>query len=214
MKSIKRIELRSDSALILVCTKIEGGVKDMYKCSSDLPNLCPLWNLLLSKNSVLNYIVCGCRDTLIKMTLTLLYNYNQHQLIVSLTFKKDKNLQNHHRIEQRRAKIKFQLHPWIFSKLSHWSSLQNSPTICYQKAKCENLEDNYLPRNKRQSSKDQRNKLNSDYQRLRSWLRKKHKKWENVPSLSLKIKEICIQWTPFQKPSCIKNCEHVPNCFN
>ena len=95
MKTFKLIELTAYSAILLVYTKTGAGIEVVYKCPSDSPNHYPLRNLFSSSISYLSDIVLGNKAIVIKMTLTLLILYKQHQVILSPNFKnttKDYNI--------------------------------------------------------------------------------------------------------------------------
>ena len=65
MKSFRRIKLTSNSTFNLVYTATETRIKEVYKCSSDLPNHYPLRNLISSSISYLSDIASGDKDYLI-----------------------------------------------------------------------------------------------------------------------------------------------------
>ena len=59
LKSIKRIELKSDATTILVHTITEEGQEEEYKCFSDSPNYCHLRCLLSADIYIISDIICG-----------------------------------------------------------------------------------------------------------------------------------------------------------
>ena len=65
LKSIKRIELKSDSTTILIHTITEEGLEEEYKCTSDSPNYYHLRCLLSSDIYIFSDIVCGNKEHII-----------------------------------------------------------------------------------------------------------------------------------------------------
>ena len=65
MKSVKRNELTAHSAIILVYTEMEAGIKEVYECLSYSPHHYPLLNLFSSSISYLSDIVFGNKDIVI-----------------------------------------------------------------------------------------------------------------------------------------------------
>ena len=86
LKSIKRIELKSDATTIFIHTTTEEGKEEEYKCHSDSANYYHLRCLLSADIYILSDIICGNKDHIIYMTLILLRIENQLQCIVGLTF--------------------------------------------------------------------------------------------------------------------------------
>ena len=86
IKTIKRIELTSDSKTILLHIETEKMTEEVYNCPSESPNYYHLRKVLSSEIYIPSDIVCGNEDFIIWMTLTLLNIDNQHQIIVSITF--------------------------------------------------------------------------------------------------------------------------------
>ena len=86
LKSIKRIELKSDSITILIHTITDEGLEEEYKCTSDSPNYYHLRCLLSADIYIISHIICGNEEHFILMTLILLRIDNQFQCIVGLTF--------------------------------------------------------------------------------------------------------------------------------
>ena len=65
LKSIKRIELKSDSTTILIHTITEEGLEEEYKCNSDSPNYYQLRCLLSADIYIISDIVCGNKEHII-----------------------------------------------------------------------------------------------------------------------------------------------------
>ena len=86
LKSIKRIELKSDALTILIHTITKEGQEEEYTCHPDSPNYYHLLCLLSADIYILSDIICGNKDHIIQMTLILLRIDNQLQCIVGLTF--------------------------------------------------------------------------------------------------------------------------------
>ena len=85
LKSIKRIELKSDATTFLIHTTTEEGKEEEYKCHSDSPNYHHLRCLLSTDIYIISDIICGNEEHIIKSTLILLRIDNQLQCIVGLT---------------------------------------------------------------------------------------------------------------------------------
>ena len=64
-KTIKKIELTSNSANILLHIETETGKKEVYKCTSGSPNYYHLRKLLSSEIYFPSDIVCGNEDFII-----------------------------------------------------------------------------------------------------------------------------------------------------
>ena len=62
LKSIKRIELKSDSTTILIHTITEEGLEEEYKCYFDSPNYYHLRCLLSADIYIISDIVCGNKE--------------------------------------------------------------------------------------------------------------------------------------------------------
>ena len=88
----KRNELTSDWSFLLIIPKTETGIKEVYKCPSDLPNHYPFRNLISSKTFILSKFVCRNKDFLNQMTLILLNIYDHYQVIISLIFNNTTNV--------------------------------------------------------------------------------------------------------------------------
>ena len=58
-KTIKRIELTSDSTTVLLHIETETGKEEVYKCPSGSPMYCHLPKLLHSNFYIPSDIVCG-----------------------------------------------------------------------------------------------------------------------------------------------------------
>ena len=86
LKSIKRIELKSDALTILIHTITEEGHEEEYTCHPDSPNYYHLRCLLPADIYILSDIICGNKNHIIWMTLILLRIDNHFQCIVGLTF--------------------------------------------------------------------------------------------------------------------------------
>ena len=65
LKSIKRIELKSDVLTILIYTITEEGQEEDYTCHPDSPNYYHLRNLLTADIYKLSDIICGNKDHII-----------------------------------------------------------------------------------------------------------------------------------------------------
>ena len=59
LKSIKRIELKSDASTILIHTVTDEGLEEEYKCFSDSPNYYHLRCLLSADIYIISDIICG-----------------------------------------------------------------------------------------------------------------------------------------------------------
>ena len=86
LKSIKRIELKSDALTILIHTITEEGQEKEYTCHPDSPNYYNLRCFLTADIYILSDIFCGNKDHIVQMTLILLRIDNQLQCIVGSTF--------------------------------------------------------------------------------------------------------------------------------
>ena len=62
VKSIKRIELKSDALAIVINTITEEGQEEEYTCHSDSPNYYHLRCLLFADIYILSDIICGNKD--------------------------------------------------------------------------------------------------------------------------------------------------------
>ena len=65
LKSIKRIELKSDATTILIHTITEEGLEEEYKCFSDSPNFYHLRCLLSADICIISDIICGNKEHII-----------------------------------------------------------------------------------------------------------------------------------------------------
>ena len=65
LKSIKRIELKSDSTTILIHTITDEGLEEEYKCFSDSPNYYHLRCLLSADIYIPSDIICGNEEHII-----------------------------------------------------------------------------------------------------------------------------------------------------
>ena len=65
LKTIKRIELTSDSKTILLHTESETGKEEVYNCPSGSPNHYHLRKLLSSEMYIPSDIVCGNENLII-----------------------------------------------------------------------------------------------------------------------------------------------------
>ena len=65
LKSIKRIELKSDSTTILIHTITDEGLEEEYKCTSDSPNYYHLRCLLSADNYIISDTICGNEEHII-----------------------------------------------------------------------------------------------------------------------------------------------------
>ena len=61
-KTIKRIELTSDSKTILLHIESETGTEEVYNCPSESPNYYHLLKLLSSEVYIPSDIVCGKKE--------------------------------------------------------------------------------------------------------------------------------------------------------
>ena len=86
LKSIKRIELKSDALTILIHTITEEGQEEEYTCLSDSPYNYHLRCLLSANIYIISDIICDNEERIIWMTLILLRIDNQLQCIVGLTY--------------------------------------------------------------------------------------------------------------------------------
>ena len=86
LKSIKKIELKSDATTILIHTITDEGLEEEYKCFSDSPNYYHLRCLLSADIYIISDIICDNREHIIQITLILLRIDNQLQCIAGLTF--------------------------------------------------------------------------------------------------------------------------------
>ena len=65
LKSIKRIELKSDAATILIHTIIDEGLEEEYNCFSDSPNYYHMRCLLSADIYIICDIICGNKEHII-----------------------------------------------------------------------------------------------------------------------------------------------------
>ena len=65
LKSIKRIELKSDALTILVHTITEEGQEEEYTCHPDSPSYYHLRCLLTADMCILSDNICGNKDHII-----------------------------------------------------------------------------------------------------------------------------------------------------
>ena len=65
LKTIKRIELTSDSKNILLHIETETGTEEVYNCPSESPNYYHLRKLLSSEIDIPSDIVCANEDFVI-----------------------------------------------------------------------------------------------------------------------------------------------------
>ena len=65
LKTIKRIELTSDSKNILLHIETETGTEEVYNCPSESPNYYHLRKLLSSEIYIPSDIVCGNENFII-----------------------------------------------------------------------------------------------------------------------------------------------------
>ena len=86
LKTIKRIELKSDSTTILIHIETEKGTEKVYNCPSGSRNFYLLRKLLSSESLIPGDTVCENEDFFIYMILTLLNLDSQHQKMVSIIF--------------------------------------------------------------------------------------------------------------------------------
>ena len=59
LKSIKKIELKSDATTILIHTLADEGMEEEYKCHSDSPNYHHLRCVLSADIYIISDIICG-----------------------------------------------------------------------------------------------------------------------------------------------------------
>ena len=62
LKSIKRIELKSNATTILIHTITDEGLEEEYKCFSDSPNYYHLRCLLSADIYIISDIICGNKE--------------------------------------------------------------------------------------------------------------------------------------------------------
>ena len=65
LKTIKRIELTSDSKTILLHIETDTGTEEVYNCPSESPNFYHLRKLLSSEIYMPSDIVCGNEDFIV-----------------------------------------------------------------------------------------------------------------------------------------------------
>ena len=65
LKSIKRIELKSDAMAIPIHTKTDEGLEEEYKCTSDSPNYYHLRCFLSADIYIISDIICGNEELII-----------------------------------------------------------------------------------------------------------------------------------------------------
>ena len=65
LKSIKRIDLKSDALTILIHTITEEGQEEEHTCDPDSPNYYHLRCLLTADIYILSDIICGIKDHII-----------------------------------------------------------------------------------------------------------------------------------------------------
>ena len=65
LKSIKRIELNSESTTILIHTITDEGLEEEYKCISDSPNYNHLRCFLSADIYIISDIICGNEEHII-----------------------------------------------------------------------------------------------------------------------------------------------------
>ena len=65
LKSIKRIELKSDALTVFIHTITEEGQEEEYTCHPDSPNYYHLRCLLTADIYILSDIICGNKDHII-----------------------------------------------------------------------------------------------------------------------------------------------------
>ena len=80
LKTIKRIELTSDSATILLHVEGELGFEEVYKRPFNSLHHHALRNFCSSDIFIVSDIVCGIKDYLILMTLSLTLTINNRLL--------------------------------------------------------------------------------------------------------------------------------------
>ena len=86
LKTIRRIELTSNSKTILLHTATETGKEEVYNCPSESPHYYHLRTLLSSEIYIPNNIVCGNETLAIKMTTKFLEIYDEIYIIKRLTY--------------------------------------------------------------------------------------------------------------------------------
>ena len=86
LKSMKRIEMKSEATTILVHTLTEEGQEEEYNCFFDSRNYYHMRCFLSADIYIFKDIVCGNKHHIIQMILILLRIDNQLQCIVGLTF--------------------------------------------------------------------------------------------------------------------------------
>ena len=62
LKSIKRIELKSDATTILIHNITDEGLEEAYKCFSNFPNCYHLRCLLSADICIKSDIICGNKE--------------------------------------------------------------------------------------------------------------------------------------------------------
>ena len=65
LKSVKRIELKSDSTTIFIHTITDEDLEEEYKCTSDSPNYYHQRCYLSSEIYILSDIICGNKEPII-----------------------------------------------------------------------------------------------------------------------------------------------------
>ena len=65
LKSLKRIELKSDATTILIYTITDEGLEEEYKCHSNSPNYYHLRCLLSADIYIISDIICGNKEDII-----------------------------------------------------------------------------------------------------------------------------------------------------
>ena len=90
VKSVKRIEVKSKSSVILIHSKTETGLEEEHKCYPDSPNYYHLRSLLSAVIYKPNNFFCRNEVHSNLMTLILLRIDNQLQCIVGLAFTETK----------------------------------------------------------------------------------------------------------------------------
>ena len=86
LKTVERIEIKSDSTTILIHTKTKMVLEENYKCYPDCPNYYYLCKLLSVDICIPSDIICGNEEHIISRTLIFLRIDNQLQCIVGRTF--------------------------------------------------------------------------------------------------------------------------------
>ena len=84
LKTVKRIETKSDLTTILFHTKTEAGLEEEYKFYPDFSNDYLVRILLSADIYILNDTLCGNEEHKIQMTLIFLRTDNQFQKLVGL----------------------------------------------------------------------------------------------------------------------------------